>query len=52
MKIGNESGKININGVNESLLKMMLNGFDIEEQQKSVIIDSIMDWRDKNDLHR
>jgi len=52
VKIGNESGKININGANESLLKMMLNAFDIEEQQKSVIIDSIMDWRDKNHLHR
>jgi len=52
VKIGNESGKININGANEALLKMMLNGFDIEEKQKSVIIDSIMDWRDKNHLHR
>ena len=52
VKIGNESGKININGANESLLKVMLNAFNIEEQQKSVIIASIMDWRDKNDLHR
>jgi len=52
VKIGNESGKININGANEPLLKMMLSGFNIEEQQKSVIVDSIMDWRDKNDLHR
>jgi len=52
VKIGNESGKININGANESLLKIMLNAFDLEEQQKNVIIDSIMDWRDENDLHR
>ena len=52
VKIGNESGKININGANESLLKIMLNGFDIEEQQKSVIIHSVMDWRDENHLHR
>ena len=52
VKIGNESGKININGANESLLKVMLNAFNIEEQQKSVIIASIMDWRDKNDLRR
>ncbi|MFH1351305.1 MAG: hypothetical protein ABII26_10255 [Pseudomonadota bacterium] len=52
VKIGNESGKININGASEALLKMMLNGFDIEDQQKSVIIDSIMDWQDKNSLHR
>jgi len=52
VRIGNECGKININGANEALLKMMLNGFDLEEQQKSIIVDSIMDWRDKNDLHR
>ena len=50
--IGNEAGKININTADVSLLKMMLNGFEIEEQEKSIIVDSIMDWRDKNDLHR
>jgi general secretion pathway protein K len=50
--IGNEAGKININTADEPLLKMMLNGFEIEEQEKSIIVDSIMDWRDKNDLHR
>jgi general secretion pathway protein K len=52
VRIGNESGKININGANEALLKMMLKGFDLEEQEKSVIVDSIMDWRDENTLHR
>ena len=52
VKIGNERGKININQANEALLKIMLSGFDIEEQQKSIIVDSIMDWRDDNNLHR
>ena len=52
VRIGNERGKININGANEALLKMMLNGFDLEEQEKSIIVDSILDWRDKNNLHR
>lgn len=50
--IGNEAGKINLNTANESQLKMMLNGFEIEEREKSIIVDSIMDWRDENDLHR
>ena len=50
--IKNEAGKININTADEPLLKMMLNGFEIEEQEKSIIVDSIMDWRDENDLHR
>ena len=52
VRIGNESGKININTADEPLLKMMLNGFEIEEQEKSIIVDAIMDWRDKNDRHR
>ncbi|MFO7599031.1 MAG: type II secretion system protein GspK, partial [Candidatus Desulfacyla sp.] len=52
VRIGNESGKININGANEHLLKMMLDAFDLEAQQKDVIVDSILDWRDENDLHR
>lgn len=50
--IGNEAGKININTADEPLLKMMLNGFEIEEQEKGIIVDAIMDWRDENDLHR
>jgi len=52
VRIGNEAGKINLNTADEPLLKMMLNGFDLEEQEKSVIVDSIMDWRDENDIHR
>jgi general secretion pathway protein K len=52
VRIGNESGKININGATEALLKMMLKGFGLEEHQESIIVDSIMDWRDENDLHR
>jgi general secretion pathway protein K len=52
VRIGNESGKININVANEALLKMMLEGFDLEEQEKNIIVDSILDWRDKNTLHR
>lgn len=52
VRIGNESGKININGADETLLKMMLDAFDLEEQQKDIIVDSILDWRDENNLHR
>ena len=52
VKIGNESGKVNINRADERLLRMMLNGFDLEDSDKDVIVDSILDWRDKNSLHR
>ena len=50
--IWNESGKININRAGGPLLKMMLNPFELDEPQKDVIVDSIMDWRDKDDLPR
>ncbi len=50
--IKNEGGKIDLNTADEFLLKLLLNGFDLEEQEKSIIVDSIMDWRDENDLHR
>jgi len=52
VKIGNESGKIDINGADDRLLKMLLNGFDLEDSDKDIIVDSILDWRDKNSLHR
>ncbi len=50
--IDNEAGKINLNTADETLLEMMLNGFDLEAQEKSIIVDSVLDWRDENDLHR
>jgi general secretion pathway protein K len=52
VRLDNESGKININGADETLLKMMMDAFDIDEQQKDIIVDSILDWRDEDNLHR
>jgi len=48
----NESGKVNLNRAGESLLKMMLNNFEIEDTDKNIIVDSIMDWRDKDNFRR
>jgi general secretion pathway protein K len=48
----NESGKVNLNRAREYLLKMMLNNFEIADADKNIIVDSIMDWRDKDNLHR
>jgi general secretion pathway protein K len=50
--IENESGKVNINRAGESELKMVLGAFDLDESERDVIVDSILDWRDPNDLHR
>ncbi|MDM8522733.1 type II secretion system protein GspK [Desulfococcaceae bacterium HSG8] len=52
VEIGNESGKIDINRANRDVLKMMLNSFDIEESDKDIIADSVLDWRDRDKLHR
>jgi general secretion pathway protein K len=51
VKLGNEAGKININQANEKFLRMMVDVFGLEAQQKDIIVDSILDWRDKDDLH-
>lgn len=48
----NESGKVNLNRAGGPLLKMMLNNFEIEDTDKNIIVDSIMDWRDKGNFHR
>ena len=50
--LGNESGKVDINKAGETLLKAMLENLDIEQTEKDIIVDSILDWRDENDLHR
>jgi general secretion pathway protein K len=50
--LGNEIGKINLNLADASLLKILLNGFDLPEEDIAVIVDSIQDWRDEDNAHR
>lgn len=52
VRIDNESGKININTANTQLLRMVLNTFQMSNSEKDTIVDSILDWRDKDNLHR
>ena len=52
VRIDNESGKVNINRAGNQLLRMILRPFDLEDHEKNVIVDSILDWRDKDHLHR
>ena len=48
----NESGKVNLNRASAPLLRMMLNGMQIADGEKDIIVDSIQDWRDSDSLHR
>jgi general secretion pathway protein K len=52
VRIENDSGRININQADKALLKTMLSGFEIDESEKDVITDSILDWRDSDRNHR
>lgn len=52
IRIGNESGKINLNYAKSDLLKILINHFVVDKEISDVIVDSILDWRDKDGLHR
>lgn len=51
VKIDNESGKININGADKPLLQMLIGSFGLPWEQEATIVESILDWRDFDDLH-
>jgi general secretion pathway protein K len=50
--VANEAGKIDINTADSMLLTIMLSPFQLDEQETAVIVDSILDWRDQDQLHR
>ncbi|MFP4351020.1 MAG: general secretion pathway protein GspK [Desulfococcaceae bacterium] len=52
VRIENESGKVDLNGADAPLLRVMLNPFDLTDTEKDVIVDSILDWRDSDSFHR
>jgi len=52
VRIMGEDGKININTVSETFLRKIVGNMGLEEETKDVIVASIMDWRDPDDLYR
>lgn len=52
IRIMSEAGKVNINMVSESLLRKIIGQLGLEGEAKDVVVDSILDWRDPNDLYR
>jgi general secretion pathway protein K len=52
VRLMDEGAKINLNRVDENALRRILTNLDIEEPRRSILVDSIMDWRDPDDLHR
>jgi general secretion pathway protein K len=52
VRLIDEGGKINLNRANETLLQRIFTNLQIEEPRRSVLVDSILDWIDPDDLHR
>ena len=52
VRLVDEGGKINLNRVDENELHHIFRNIGIEEQRAAIIVDSILDWRDADDLHR
>lgn len=55
VRISDESGKIPINGLTDAsgvVLRKLLLDRGIAKEQADVIVDSLLDWRDADDLHR
>ena len=52
IRIDNAKGKVNINNAGPAMLGILLNGLNIDDREKAIIVDSILDWRDSDDLHR
>jgi general secretion pathway protein K len=52
MRIMSEAGKVNINIVSEFMLRKIIGQLGLEGEDKDIVVDSILDWRDPDDFHR
>jgi len=52
VRIIDESGKIDINKVPDIILKGLLTSLGVKDEDADIIVDSIEDWRDADDLTR
>ena len=52
VRIIGEGGKANINLVPETMLRNMLNNLGVKVEIRDIVVDSILDWLDADDLYR
>lgn len=52
VSIRDESGKVDINAASDVVLKNLFLNIGIPAETVDILVDSIMDWRDSDDLHR
>jgi general secretion pathway protein K len=47
-----EAGKVNINTVSDGTLRKIIGQLGLEGEARDIVTDSILDWRDPDDLYR
>lgn len=52
VRMVDEWGKVNLNRANEETLRLIFANLNIEEPRRTILVDSILDWRDEDRLHR
>jgi general secretion pathway protein K len=52
VRLIDEGGKINLNRADEQILRRVFTNLGMEASAADILVDSIMDWRDPDDLHR
>jgi general secretion pathway protein K len=51
-RIADESARLSLNGVGSQRIDRLLAALEVDRQQRDIIVDSLLDWRDGNELHR
>lgn len=51
-RITDEAARLSVNGVGPDRLDRLLAALEVEGEQRDIIKDSLLDWRDANELHR
>lgn len=51
-RVVNESGKIGLNKPNDILFRLLLDYMGLDDDEQEVVIDSLQDWQDGDDLYR
>lgn len=52
VSITDESSKVDINKTSDVILRNLLSNLEVDDKEVDIIVDSILDWRDPDDLHR
>jgi general secretion pathway protein K len=51
VRVVGETGKVNINVISEASLRKIIGQMGLEGEGRDVVVDSILDWRDPDDLY-